>query len=158
MEKIDLRPKRLNIDKVMLVLRVKDQWQMVVKDKFKDNFNPNLAHNFHQDWMLSNSSNTTNRNKISNNKITWCKTKVSNNSSTQECNNQWLEIFNHRGNVEILWLRFWTTKIKTQWWEVKLRWLMVCKVSNWMHSKERNCEKWYSEWNSNLKVKASIIL
>ena len=102
MERIDPKPKKWNIDKVTWVIKDNDQWQMVVKGRHKVRSNNlSLVHNFHQVWAHSNSSNITSKNKIFNNKIIWCKIKVINNNMTQECNNQWLEIFNLRANVEI---------------------------------------------------------
>ena len=103
MAKIDHKPRKWNTDKVTWVAKDNDQWQTAVRDRFKVSFNNHsLEHNFHQVWTRSNSSNITSKNKISNNKITWCKIKAINNSNLiQECNNQWLEISNHKDNAEI---------------------------------------------------------
>lgn len=142
MAKIDHKPRKWNTDKVTWAAKDNDQWQTEVKDNLKvSSNNHSLEHNFHQVWTLSNSSNITSKNKISNNKTIWCKIKVinnSNNSMIQGCNNQWLEIFNHRANAEILWLRYLIIKIKTQWWVGKWKWVKVCKDNNWTPLKERN--------------------
>ena len=114
MAKIDHKPRKWNTDKVTWVAKDNDQWQTAVRDRVKVSFNHSLEHNFHQVWTHSNSSNITSKNKIFNNKITWCKIKAINNNnilqiysnsnssnSIHECNNQWLEISNHKANAEI---------------------------------------------------------
>ena len=139
MAKIDHKLRKWNIDKVTWATKDNDQWPTVVRDRLKVSFKVSLEHNFRQDWTHSNSSNTTSKNKISNNKTTWCKTKAINNSTIQGCNNPWLEILSLRVKGEILWLRYSIIKIKIRWWVVdKLKWVKVCKDSNWTPLKEKS--------------------